>query len=214
MTPTPVIPSRDVLARGAALDRIVETLLRGGIVAYPTETFYGLGVNATSAAAVERLLAAKGRSKDDPIPLIIACAEDLARIAREIPEAARVLAARFWPGPLTLVLRADPALPEVITAGTGKVGVRVSSHPVAAAIAEASVFPITATSANVSGAQAARRPEEISGALRDALDLLVNAGRTPGGPASTVLDVTEEVPRILREGPIASADIRAALRVR
>jgi L-threonylcarbamoyladenylate synthase len=214
VTPAPTVPLHDVLARGAALDRIGEALSRGGIVAYPTETFYGLGVDATSAAAVERLVVAKGRPRGNPIPLIIARARDLAGIARDIPEVVHFLAARFWPGPLTLVLCAVPALPEAITAGTGKVGARVSGHPVAAAIAEACAFPITATSANVSGAPPARRPDEISGSIRDALDLLVNGGSTPGGPASTVLDVTEDPPRILREGPITGAEIRAALRAR
>jgi L-threonylcarbamoyladenylate synthase len=214
VTPAPVIPSRDVLARGAALDRIVEALSRGGIVAYPTETFYALGVDATSAAAVQRLVVAKGRSRDNPIPLIVACAGDLARIACGIPEVVHLLAARFWPGPLTLVLRAVPTLPEAITAGTGKVGARVSGHPVAAALAGACAFPITATSANVSGAPPAGRPDDISGSIHDALDLLVDGGPTPGGLASTVLDVTEDSPRILREGPITGAEIQAALPAR
>lgn len=214
MTPAPVIPSREVMARGAALHQVVDALSRGKIVAYPTETFYGLGVDATSAAAVQRLLAAKGRPWGNPIPLIIARPEDVDRIAREISEEARALAACFWPGPLTLILRASPAIPEGVTAGTGKVGVRVSSHPVAAAIAEACPFPITATSANRSGAPAASAPEEFSAAIRGALDLLVDGGRTPGGSPSTVLDVTEHPPRILREGAIARAEIDAVLHAR
>jgi L-threonylcarbamoyladenylate synthase len=206
-----LVDAGEVLAGGAPLDRIVEEIRGGGLVAYPTETFYALGVDATSGAAVERLFRVKGRERGIPVPLIIATPEALARVARRVPPAARKLMDRFWPGPLTLVLEAAPDLPEGITGGTGAVGVRISDHPAAAAIARACPFPLTATSANRSGEASAASPAALSRTIHDALDVLVDGGRTKGAPASTVLDVTVVPPRLVRPGRIDRAAIEAVL---
>jgi L-threonylcarbamoyladenylate synthase len=132
-------------------------------------------------------------------------------VASDVPEIAHVLAERFWPGPLTLVLHASAAMPAEVTGGTGKVGVRVSSHPVASGIARACGFPLTATSANLSGQPPALAPPDLVGDLAAAIAAVIDGGATQGGPPSTVIDLTEDPPRILREGRIAESAIRAAL---
>jgi L-threonylcarbamoyladenylate synthase len=206
-----LVDAGEVLAGGAPLDRLVEGIRGGGLIAYPTETFYALGVDATSGEAVERLFRVKGRERGIPVPLIIAGPEALARVARHVPPAARKLMDRFWPGPLTLVLDAAPDLPEGITGGTGAVGVRISDHPVASAIARACSCLLTATSANRSGEASAASPTALSPSIHDALDVLVDGGPTRGAPASTVLDVTVDPPRLVRRGRIHRAAIEAAL---
>jgi len=211
MSVAEITDARDPRTRGAAIARAAQILARGGVIAYPTETFYGFGAGAMSADAVARVFALKGRLPNNPMPLILPNSAALDRVACAIPPAARALAARFWPGPLTLVLQAARDLPEAITAGTGKVGVRVSSHPVAAALATAFGGPITATSANRSGAPPARSIEALDASIAGGTDLLLDGGETPGGPASTVLDVTCDPPRVLRAGRVSESEIRAAL---
>jgi L-threonylcarbamoyladenylate synthase len=205
------IDARALLPGSEALARVHGILAAGGVIAYPTETFYALGADANSAAAVERIFALKGRSPKNPISLIIAGNEDLERVASEVPESAHVLAARFWPGPLTMVLRASAAMPAEVTGSTGKVGVRVSSHPVASGIARACGFPLTATSANLSGEPPALAPPDLAGDLAAGVAVVIDGGSAPGGPPSTVIDLTEDPPRILREGRIAETAIRSAL---
>jgi len=206
-----IVGARDPRTRGAAIARAAQILARGGVITYPTETFYGLGADAMSADAVARVFALKGRAADNPVPLVLPGPAALDRVARAIPPAARALAARFWPGPLTLVLQAVHDLPEAITGGTGKVGVRVSIHPEAAALAAAFGGPITATSANRSGAPPARSIEALDASIAGGTDLLLDGGETPGGPPSTVLDVTCDPPRVLRAGRVSESEIRAAL---
>lgn len=206
------VKAEDVVAGGAALDRVVETLRRDGLIAYPTETFYGLGANATSRAALDRLYEVKGRPAALPISVIVADAASLALLVTEVPACARILMSAFWPGPLTLVFRAAPGLSDRLTGGTGKLGARISSHPMAAALAARCGFPLTATSANPSGASEPSSAGAIDPALREALDLVVDGGPTPGGPASTVLDVTVDPPRVLRTGGITESEIEAALK--
>lgn len=201
----------ELLSRGAALDKVVRALSGDGLIAYPTETVYGLGANAVSETAVERLFAAKGRPGDKPIPLIIGDMADLAGLVAEISDSARKLMKAFWPGPATLVFNATRKIPARVTGGTGKVGVRLSGHPVAAAIAKGCAFPITATSANRSGGAEASSPAELDPAIREAVDLIVDGGRTPGKPLSTVLDVTVEPPRIIRAGGVSERQIQAVL---
>jgi L-threonylcarbamoyladenylate synthase len=207
------VKGEEVLSGGAALDKVVRALSRDGLIAYPTETVYGLGANAVSETAVERLFAAKGRPGDMPIPLIIGDMVDLAGLVAEISDSARKLMKAFWPGPATLVFNATRKIPARVTGGTRKVGVRVSGDPVAAAIAKGCAFPITATSANRSGGVEASSAAELEPAIREAVDLIVDGGRTPGKPLSTVLDVTVEPPRIIRPGGVSESQIQAALEV-
>jgi L-threonylcarbamoyladenylate synthase len=191
--------SRPDPAAVAAARRVLES---GGLVAFPTETFYGLGAHALDAAAVDRVFRAKGRPADKPLLVLVDSLAMVERVAREVSARARRLMARYWPGPLTLVLRAQPAVPFALTAGTGTIGVRLSSHPVARALVGSLGAPVTAPSANPHGAPSPRTADEVLAALGPALGLVLDAGPTPGGPPSTVLDLTGEAPTVIRPGAV------------
>ncbi len=192
----PVNPEPDLLSQA------VEILREGGVIAYPTETFYGLGVDAKNENAVARLFAVKGRDFRNPVPVIVGDAGVLPRIAMEIPQTAKELISRFWPGPLTLVLRSAPAVSPRLTAGTGKIGVRVSSHPVARLLAHGLAGPLTSTSANRSGETECVTAREVLDRIGSDLDLIIDGGATPGGKGSTILDITGEAPVVLRHGAV------------
>lgn len=188
-----------------------EVLRRGGIVAYPTETSYGLGALARDAAAVGRLAAAKGRTDGKPLPLLAGDRRQVDEVA-ELDAAAARLADAFWPGPLTLVLPARPGLPAEITAGTGTVGVRVSSSEVARALALAAGGALVSTSANPAGGAPALRPEDLDPELRARLDAVLDAGPAPGGLPSTVVALDRGSARLVREGAVPFPEVLAALR--
>jgi L-threonylcarbamoyladenylate synthase len=185
------------------LAEAVRILREGGVVAFPTETFYGLGADARNEAAVEKIFRIKGRDFKNPLPLIVATDRDVIPLVDEIPEAAQILMKAFWPGPLTLVFWASSSVLPRLTANAGKIGIRVSSHPVARLLAGMLGGPLTATSANLSGGPECSSAEAVMDALDGLLDTVVDGGATPGGKGSTVLDVTVFPPRILREGAIA-----------
>ena len=180
---------------------------QGGIVAYPTESFYGLGVDPTMEDGVERLFRVKGRKKDQPILLLVASTGVLSRLVKNITPEAHRLMDGLWPGGLTLVLAASERIPPAITAGTGKVGIRISSHPAAALLVQAAGGIITGTSANLSGRPPCRFAEEVFQQLGSRVDMILDGGVTPGKNASTVLDVSENPPRILREGMVSRKEI-------
>jgi L-threonylcarbamoyladenylate synthase len=186
----------DAIARAAAV------IARGEVVAYPTDTFYGLAADPRNARAIERVFEAKGRRSDEPLPLI---ASDLAQVERWFgalsPQAA-MLARRFWPGPLTLVLplRADHALPSTLSAGRANIAVRVPAHPLARALALAAGGAITSTSANPSGEPPASTADEVIRMLADRIAMVIDGGATPGGAPSTIVDVQELAPRLVRAG--------------
>lgn len=186
----------------AALAAAVRVLREGGLVAFPTETFYGLGANALDPEAVARVFRAKGRPSDKPLLVLVDSLEMAGRVAAEIPAVARRLAARYWPGPLTLILPARPEVPGSLTAGTRTVGVRISGHPLARALVRAAGIPVTAPSANPHGGASPRTAGEVLAGLGDRLDLVLDGGPSPGGPPSTVLDVTVIPPRVLRAGAV------------
>jgi L-threonylcarbamoyladenylate synthase len=186
------------------IEEAVAILKRGGVIAFPTETFYGLGSDAANEKAVENIFRIKGRAFSNPIPLIIGHKKDLPNLVEEIPPAAEAFMSRFWPGPLTLVFRASTRVNPRLTAGTGKIGIRVSSHPVATAIAGALGRALTATSANLSGKKECSSAGEVVDQLGGSLDLMVDGGSTAGGLGSTILDVTCDPPRVLRHGAIAA----------
>jgi L-threonylcarbamoyladenylate synthase len=188
-------------ALAAQVEAAAAALRRGGVVAYPTETFYGLGALAADGAAVERLVRVKGRPDGKPLPLLAAGLDQLEAVA-DLPALARRLAAVFWPGPLTLVVPAWPGLHPAITGGGATVGVRVTSSPVAAALAVAAGGPLVATSANLAGEPPAARPAELDPALVARLDLVLDAGPAPGGLASTVVALEGPTLRLLRAGAI------------
>lgn len=185
---------------GEWIEEARRVLEGGGLVAFPTDTVYGLGASAYQGPAVERLYRSKRRPREKAIPVLIASLQALPRVAREIPDAARSLGMRFWPGALTMVLALHPDLPKEISA-TGTVGVRVPDHPVALALLSA-CGPLAVTSANLSGMPEARTAGEVQEAIGSEIDLILDGGRTPGGVPSTVVDLTQEPPRLLRRGPI------------
>lgn len=190
---------------------VAEVLRGGGIVAYPTETFYGLGALARDASAVARLAGAKGRPDGKPLPLVAADRAQAEEVA-ELDDAAVRLAEAFWPGPLTLVLPARGGLPPEITAGTGTVGIRVSGSEVARALARAAGAALVSTSANPAGGPPPMRAEDLEPGLRARLDTVLDAGPTPGGLPSTVVAVERGAVRLLRPGAVPFGDVLAALR--
>jgi L-threonylcarbamoyladenylate synthase len=211
LTMTPVLavaahaPSAEVIARAA------EVLRRGGLVAFPTETVYGLGANALDAEAVARIFQAKGRPASNPLIVHLPEAPQPGPVVAAWPDRAARLAARFWPGPLTLVLPRGPAVPDAVTAGGPTVAVRVPAHPVALALLQATGLPLAAPSANSSTRLSPTRAEHVLRDLVGRIDLILDGGPTRGGIESTVLDLTAEPPRLLRPGLIEPAAVEEVL---
>jgi L-threonylcarbamoyladenylate synthase len=177
----------------------LEVLRMGGIVAFPTETFYGLGAMAGSEEALSKLFALKDRSTDKAASLIVGTEEEAQRLAADIPPLAQKLMAAHWPGPLTLVLRAAEGLSGYITK-EGTVALRVPGDSFALHLARAAGFPITATSANPAGEPPAETADDVESYFGDSVNLLIDGGRAPGGKPSTIVDATGSVPRVLRQG--------------
>jgi len=193
------------------LKKAAEVINSGGMVAFPTESFYGLAVSVENEKAIQRLFDVKKRRSDQPILILVPSVERLDQIALHIPKIARLLMSRFWPGALTLIFEAKPNLSQVLTAGTGKIGVRLSSHPIATALAEAVGMPITGTSANISGEPACSSAKEVHHSLGEKIDFILDGGKTAGGKGSTILDVTVDPPQILREGMVSREKIMECL---
>ena len=180
----------------------VAALRGGGIVAFPTETFYGLAVDPRFAPAVRKLFALKGRASDRPLPLIAADDRQVAEQVGTMTALARRLASKGWPGPLTLIVPAASSLCSEVHLGTGRVAVRVPGSSVARALAECAGHAITSTSANMSGHVAASTADEVVEAFGDGIDVLIDAGPSPGGLPSTIVDATGTDPILVRAGAI------------
>ena len=195
----------------AALARAIAALRTGDPVVYPTETFYGIGADAFSTDALERIFAIKGRDAAKTIALIAHDEASAFAIASEVPELARRLARAFWPGPLTIVMPARDGIPPALVGPGGGIGVRVSSHPVACALAHGLGRPITATSANLSGAAPARTTAEARATLSDQIDVFVEGGTLAGGMPSTVIECDRDGWKLIREGAISADQIKATL---
>jgi len=196
--------TRDVAEAASALRR-------GSLVVYPTETFYGLGALATLPAALARLAAAKLRPADKPLPLVAADDAMAFALWAAVPAEARVLAGAFWPGPLTLVAAAAPGLPGPVTLG-GAVGVRVPGSELARELCRLAGGPVISTSANPSGGPAPASVEELDPELLSRVDLVLDGGSTSGGLPSTVVQVGEGGPRLLRAGAVPWEAVEAVLR--
>ncbi len=194
-----------------ALAEAIRILHGGGVVAFPTETFYGLGADARQEAAVEKVFRLKGRNVQNPISVIVADVREVTLLAGEVPTAAQILMQTFWPGPLTLLFGASPAVLPRLTAGSGKIGIRVSSHAIARLLAKGIAGPLTATSANLSGERECSTAGEVIDAFGERLDAVIDGGETNGGMGSTILDVTVSPPRVLREGVVPRMEILDAL---
>ena len=196
----------------SSLAAAVELLRAGELVAFPTDTVYGVGAIAWDAAAVGKLYTAKLRSLDKAIPILLADPADLALVARDLSPAALRIAEHFWPGPLTLVVPKAACVPDAVTAGGDTVAVRIPDHPLARALIRAAGAPLATTSANLSGGASPATAEEVAEQLGDRIALILDGGRCPGGVASTVVDVMGEEPVILRPGPVTLEDLWEVIR--
>ncbi len=183
----------------------LKTLRKGGIVAYPTESFYALGVRAYDEAAVKRLYMLKKRPQEKAMPLIVGSEEILKSIARFIPQQAEELMRKYWPGPLTIIFDAKNNLPKLLTSSENKIAVRIPGESLAFRLAKAANFPITATSANISGKPPAQSAGEVIKYFGENIDLVIDGPKTPGGKPSTIIDATVIPPKVLREGSVLPA---------
>ena len=186
-------------------------LRRGGLLGIPTETVYGLGANGLDGEAVARIFAAKGRPQDNPLILHIPSADWLERYCEDIPPAARALAARFWPGPLTMILRRRPVVPDAVTAGLDTVGMRCPAHPVCRAILAAADLPVAAPSGNTSGRPSPTTMADMLEDMDGKIDGIVDGGPCAVGVESTIIDLTGTPPRLLRPGGVTLEELEDVL---
>jgi len=202
---------QDELDNPMVLDHLRAIILRGGLVVFPTETVYGIGGNALDKEASQRIYAVKGRPSDNPLIVHIERPEELDRYAATIPTTAELLTKRFWPGPLTLILKKRANVPDATTAGLDTVAIRCPSHPVAQKLIRACGVPIAAPSANLSGRPSSTAFSHVVADLNGRVDAIIDGGDSPIGLESTVLDLTSEIPTILRPGSITKSMIEATL---
>ena len=187
-------------------------ILQGKVVAFPTETFYGLGADALDGEALQKIFRVKEREEGKPLLLLIADRAWLPGLVKDIPSRAEPLMEKFWPGPLTLVFSASAHLSPLLTGNTGRIGLRISSHPTAQALVQAVGRAVTATSANVSGEPGASQAGEVFKSLGQKIDAILDGGKTTGGLGSTVVDIAGPSPKIVRQGAIVQADLAPFLR--
>ncbi len=190
----------------------IEVLRRGGIAAFPTDTVYGLGAAANMESAIEMIYQVKRRPRSLPFPLLLAEITQIAEVAESVPGLAWHLAERFLPGGLTLVLPKSPGISQLITAGGNTVAVRIPAHPIPRALCRGLGMPIIGTSANLSGQPNPVTASEVYNQLGERVDLIIDGGRCPGGIESTVVDVSGETPKILREGAVPRKVVEEAIR--
>jgi L-threonylcarbamoyladenylate synthase len=188
----------------------IKTLHAGGLVAFPTDTVYGLGANPFDAKTVRRLFEVKGRAIQKAIPILLSGVDDLPRVALQMPTMAKRLASRFWPGPMTLIIWRRKTLPSEL-GPEPTVGVRVPDHPLALALL-ASAGPLAVTSANRADHPSSRTAADVLDDLEGRVEVVIDGGRTPGGEPSTVVDCTQATPHVLRVGPISEEEVFQALR--
>lgn len=191
------------------IEQAIALLRRGGLVVFPTDTVYGIGANSEDDEAVVKMYEVKGRPASKAFQLLLSDPTAIASVAREVPEVAWRLVERFFPGPLTLVLKKAPQVSTVITAGGDTVAVRMPKHPIPLAIIRGLGTPLAASSANISGQPSPIMASEVSRLIAEKVDLVIDGGRCPQAIDSTVVDLTAELPRILREGAISRQVIEA-----
>ncbi len=191
--------------------KAVSTLKEGGIVAFPTETYYGLAVDPENEEALKRLFDVKRRDPDKAILVLISEMGQLSRLARDIPKQYRPLMRRYWPGPLTLIFPAHANLSSRLTCNTGTVGVRISSHPIAQTFCRAWGQPLTATSANISGKKPAESAAAVRKGLGDMVDFIIDGGQSPAGECSTIVGLQGDQLILIRAGKIDFSSIQSPL---
>lgn len=202
------------LGNGAANPSVLDAISaldRGGVIALPTDTVYGLAASLSRRDALRRIYAIKGRSGDKALPILVSEPEELTRFSPDVSAAVRVLADAFWPGALTIVVPASEDVPTEVTRGGDTVGLRMPNHPLALAVIRAAGGALAVTSANRSGGPEARTADEVRDRLGDRVAFVVDGGRSGDGPASTVVDATVVPLKVLRQGAISNYDIQHAL---
>lgn len=204
---TLLLPIDPFQPESASLERVGDILRQGGIVAYPTETLYGLGVDPFNPDAMERLSHLKGRPGSMPVSVLVRDIEMLGQVVWVIPTKALRVIEALLPGPLTVVLQAKPHVPDPITGGTGKVGVRISTHPLMRHLFRYHASPFTTTSANPTGQPGATDARQVLDYFPQGIDCVLDGGPVPGGVESTVVDLSKDPPLILREGAIPESEI-------
>lgn len=190
---------------------VVSVLKKNGIIVYPTETFYGLGANCLSSEAVKKIYALKKRDPTKPLPVMISNRSMLNSVVAEIPPTAKPFLRLYWPGPLTLIFPANPLLPTELLGATKSIGVRLPAHAGLRDLVKKAGFPITATSANISGEEELSDPKKVFEVFAGKVDCIVDGGETKGGRPSTVVDLTPTKPQILREGAIPASELQEIL---
>lgn len=203
----PHAPEPDILAHAG------EILRAGGLVAYPTETVYGLAASAFNSESITRVFEAKGRPQGQPLPVQIAGVAEVEMLARDVPQAAQTLIVDFFPGPLTLVLRRQPSVSLLITGGEDTVGLRMPDHVVALGVLRAFGGPLVCPSANLTGRRASMSASDVLEDLDGQIDLVLDGGPTTDRTPSTVLDVTTQPAKLIREGKISRAALEAYLTI-
>ena len=197
--------------QGDLMERASNIITGGGVVVFPTKCLYGIAVDPFNDDAVNRVFEIKQRPRNNPILVLINERDELESLVKNVPETALILMESFWPGDVTIVFEAIHGLPGVLTAHTGKIGIRMSHHPVARALIERAGTPITGTSANISGGEGISTIKNLNPDLMDRVDLILDAGQLKGGKGSTIVDITNHRVRILREGGISAFEINAVL---
>lgn len=192
-----------------SIQRALDILNKGGMVAFPTDTVYGLGSLAFAGRAVEAIYLAKDRPIEKAIPVLIGNAVDLDKVSDGVTDTVRTLASRFWPGPLTMIVPKKPTLPEAVSA-TGTVGVRIPDHSAARELLR-SAGPMAVTSANISGQPSPTTAQEVFEQLEGRIELILDGGKTPGGIPSTLVDCTGSEIKVIREGPISLKQLLSAI---
>jgi L-threonylcarbamoyladenylate synthase len=195
----------------ATLDRASEIIKKGGVVAVPTETIYGLSANGLDPKAIEKIYEAKGRPETKPISLFVENMTGAENFCRDIPDEAYILANKFWPGPLTMIFKRKSNVPDILTAGGDTVGIRCPDNPLTVKLLELTGLPLTGTSANLSGQPNANDINEVMAYFDGKIEGAVDGGKCGGGVPSTVLDMTRKVPKILRAGGVSKEKIELAL---
>ena len=188
----------------------ISVLKEGGIVAFPTDTVYGLGASTNISRAVEQVYRVKQRPRNMALPLLLADKSQISEVAQAVPQLAWLLADKFLPGALTMVLLKSESVPDIVTGGDKTVAVRIPAHPIPVALIQGVGTPIAGTSANLSGQPSALTAEDVHTQLGDKVDLVIDGGRCPGGLESTIVDLTRETPVILREGAISREELSDA----
>lgn len=204
---TEILPASDK----KAIERTVKLLRDGEVVAFPTDTVYGVGAHGLNERAIEKLFEAKNRPRERAIPFLLASVKDLSQVAREIPRDVKALAERFWPGALTLVVLAHKRVPRILIAHGESVAVRVPNHDITRAIIQKLGAPLAATSANISSQPDASTADQVAAYLNERIPLILDGGPTPGNVPSTVLDLTTEPPTVRRVGSIAAEELELVL---